>query len=178
MIGIIAAVSQNGVIGTNDNKIPWNYSEDFKFFKQMTLNSTVIMGRKTFESMGNKPLPKRRNIVISSFEFNGVESFFKITDALDSCCDPMPAVAIVDNEGKQIINKEPERNIWFIGGASIYQEAMKYVDVIHLTVVPLYINDKNTIKFPWINPLWFKYEGVFSLEGNNELKHVIYRKII
>ena len=64
MIKIIAACSKNGVAG-KDGKLPWNYSEDLAHFKKMTLNSTIIMGRKTYESIG-KPLPHRKNVVITS----------------------------------------------------------------------------------------------------------------
>ena len=59
----VAAMSSNRVIG-NNGELPWHFSEDLKFFKKLTLNSTVVMGRKTFDSIG-KPLPKRKNIVIS-----------------------------------------------------------------------------------------------------------------
>ena len=63
MISIIAAVSKNGVIGV-DNKLPWNLPEDLKRFKELTTNNVVIMGRKTYESIG-KPLPNRINIVVT-----------------------------------------------------------------------------------------------------------------
>ena len=66
MISIIAAVSKNGVIGV-DNKLPWNLPEDLKRFKELTTNNVVIMGRKTYESIG-KPLPNRINIVITRNE--------------------------------------------------------------------------------------------------------------
>ncbi len=63
-ISLIAAKSKNGVIG-NNNKLPWHLPEDLKYFKKMTLGKPVIMGRKTFESMDSKPLPKRENIILT-----------------------------------------------------------------------------------------------------------------
>ncbi len=70
MIGIIAAVSINGVIGLKkENCLPFSYPEDMKHFRETTKDSIVVMGRNTFESIG-RPLPKRENIVISSKELN------------------------------------------------------------------------------------------------------------
>lgn len=69
IISIIAAVSKNNVIG-KDNGIPWKIHSDMQFFKRMTTGCTVIMGRKTFESMGSKPLPNRKNIVVTSDAMN------------------------------------------------------------------------------------------------------------
>ena len=107
---MIAAASLNGVIGYNNDlhgaPVPWNhdYKEDMKFFKDMTLDSTVIMGRKTYQTMG-KPLPKRRNIVLSrTRKIDGVEVFTSMADAIASCKD-----------------KE-----WIIGGSFIYQEGLRY----------------------------------------------------
>ena len=75
--GIIAAVSPESVIGL-DGKIPWHYSADLKRFKRVTMASTLIMGRLTFESMGSRPLPGRRNIVITKASLDNVECFATI----------------------------------------------------------------------------------------------------
>ena len=64
-ISLIAAMSQNEVIG-NKNSLPWHIPEELKFFKETTLGKPIIMGRKTFDSLGKKPLPKRKNIILSS----------------------------------------------------------------------------------------------------------------
>ncbi len=74
MRGILVAISPEGVIG-KDNSIPWHYSEDLKRFKSLTLDKTVIMGRRTWESLPVKPLPERRNIVITRSSLDGVECF-------------------------------------------------------------------------------------------------------
>ena len=113
---IIAAASINNVIGYN-NKLIWNIPNDLKRFKELTLGHTVIMGRKTFESLPN-PLPKRRNIVVTrnkDYSPNGIEVTTKIEDAIDLCKnDPQPFI---------------------IGGGEIYSQTIKIVDRIELTRV-------------------------------------------
>lgn len=152
-IGIIAAISSNGVIG-KDNKLPFYYPEDLKCFKQTTTNSTVIMGRKTFESIG-KPLPNRRNIVITRSNINNVECFSSIKEALDAA--------------------QQDNAIWFIGGERIYKEGMKYANIIKTTITPDIIDGDETARFPWINPLLFKITDQFDL--TSKLKIVVYSKI-
>lgn len=144
MIGMIAGISSNGVIGL-DGKIPFHHSDDLKFFKSMTLDNTIIMGRKTYESIG-KPLPKRRNIVITSSKIEGVECFNSLESALETT---IPIANVVDT--------------WLIGGASIYQEGMVYADVIYTTVTPDVISGVNVVRFPWINPKEFEIVDKFNL---------------
>jgi dihydrofolate reductase len=103
---IIAAVSPEGVIGRGGT-IPWHYSADFKRFKRLTLDDTVIMGRLTWESLPKKPLAGRRNVVITSQRLPDVECFQSLEEALATC----------------------EGDIWFIGGARIYEEAMRVADL-------------------------------------------------
>ncbi len=132
-IGAIAAMTRDRVIGLN-NDIPWRYPEDWKRFKEITLNSTVIMGRKTWESIGSKPLPLRQNIVITRSKLarlEGVAHTSSIEIALD----------IADKE-----------IIWFIGGGNIYAQALQYCDHLDITWVPDIISDPNTIRFPEISP--------------------------
>lgn len=142
MINMIAAVSRNGIIGQN-NKIPFHYKEDLQHFKKCTLNSTVIMGRKTYESIG-KPLPQRSNVIISSKIYSEVMSYPNLKNALVNIND-------LDD------------NIWLIGGSLIYEEGMTYCDKILLTITPDIIEGDNLIKFPWINPTQFKITSVSSL---------------
>jgi dihydrofolate reductase len=175
MIKIIAAVSDNGVIGVADHKgsrIPWHYSSDMKHFKKMTTDSVVVMGRKTFESMGRKPLPNRENVVISSHKID------------------VPNVkwaASLDREmmEQQILIRDSHKDVWLIGGASIYEEGMFYASEIHLSVVPDIIkypdsiNHPHVIKFPWINPLKFKISEIKNLNDDDEvIKYCIYRRVI
>lgn len=79
-ISLIAAMSLQGVIG-KDNQLPWHYPEDLKYFRAKTLGHTVVMGRNTFLSLG-KPLPKRRNIVLTSNPITGVECYLNKEDFL------------------------------------------------------------------------------------------------
>jgi dihydrofolate reductase len=174
MISIIAAVSQNGIIGdANSNNIPWmgKYPEDVKFFKQKTAGATIICGRHTFESFGAKPLPKRRNIVVThsdQYKDIGVEAVSSFKEAIDMAGTPIPAVATVDKDGKQIV-PENKDNIWLIGGASIYREGMEVADTIYLTLIPEYVRDvKTPVYFPWVDPSKFQlHEDLISLENSN-----------
>lgn len=169
MIKMIAAVSQNGYIGL-DGKLPWHYPEDMKLFANKTRNSTIIMGRKTFESIGNKPLPKRRNIVISRLanglgvmNHEGIEVFGSVAEALDTC----------DNN----------QDVWIVGGERIYEAGMEFAEEIHLTIVPNWIDveiGQESARFPWINPLEFTIKQTLALAPEKpELKAmvVIYEKI-
>jgi len=156
MIGIIAAVSENGVFSTN-GKIPWYYPEDIKYFKETTKNSTVIMGRKTFESIG-KPLPNQQNIVLSSskIQIPGIETFSSFSMLEDDVEFSYP-------------------KIWFIGGYSIYEYALNIANQIHLTIVPKQATSESdiNIKFPWINPSKFKIINKINLTPSEE-KLVVY----
>lgn len=147
MIGMIAAVTQNGVIGV-ENKLPFDYPADMKHFRTTTANSIVIMGRKTFEGIG-RPLPKRRNIVIASSLIDDVEVFTSVDAAIDFV-------------------KDDPRDIWFIGGASIYEAGMYFADKIVLTVTPDMETRTPAVKFPWINPLNFKLRGVSILNPQDD----------
>ena len=170
MINMIAAVSQNGYIGV-DNKLPWKYPEDMRLFANKTKNSTVIMGRKTFETIGMRPLPNRRNIVISRLanslgvlNADGVEVFGSVPEALDACDDTT-------------------RDVWIVGGEKIYEAGMEFADEIHLTLVPDWIDvayGQESARFPWINPLEFSLKDVLMLAPEKpELKAMvaIYKKV-
>ena len=152
MKGILVAVSPEGIIGKN-NSIPWHYSADLKRFKRLTTGNTIIMGRKTWESLPIKPLPNRRNIVITRSSIEEIDCFQSIDDALQTC----------------------EGDVWFIGGAGIYEEAMKKADLIDMTLVPDNITGKNCIYFPKIGNEW-KEEGNNRLEEDPKLGHKTYTR--
>ncbi len=107
----IAAMGKNRVIG-NGNKIPWNLKKELQFFKQMTLNKTVIMGRKTYESLG-KPLPNRINYVISK------------------SLPPTPGVIQVPSI-EDVLHLQ---QAWVIGGAEIYKALLPYCNSLFLTIL-------------------------------------------
>ena len=115
-IKIIAALSTNGVIG-DKGKIPWFIRGELKRFKDITMGHNVVMGRKTFESIG-KVLEGRRNIIISnnkSFHADG---------------------AIVENSLDLAISQcDKGKDIFIIGGSKIYEMALKYCDYLYLTVI-------------------------------------------
>jgi dihydrofolate reductase len=176
MIRMIAAVSRNGVIG-RDNKLPFDYPEDLKFFRKMTAGSTVIMGRKTFDSIG-RPLPKRRNIVITRNDkpIEGVELATSLRDAIDIADEPIPLAGLVDDKTGLPILPIDNNNIWLIGGASVYSEGLIHAREIYLTLIPEIIEGENLVRFPWISPLEFKVSDFISLE-NSELKVAKYVRV-
>ena len=152
MKGILVAVSPEGIIG-KDNTIPWHYSADLKRFKRLTTGNTIIMGRKTWESFPKKPLPNRRNIVITRSSIENIECFKSIDDALQTC----------------------EGDVWFIGGAGIYQEAMQKADIIDMTLVPDNVTGEKCIYFPEIDKSWKEGETK-TLDGEPKLKHKTYTR--
>lgn len=110
-------MSENRVIG-NGNKIPWHLPEDFKWFKKMTTGQFVVMGRKTFESIG-RPLPNRTTLILSrsSFQFPGVQT---IAD-LDEIERAVPDLA--------------DRQVFICGGAQIYEQTLPLCSDLYLTLV-------------------------------------------
>ena len=152
MRGILVAVSPEGIIG-KDYTIPWHYSADLKRFKRLTTGNTIIMGRKTWESLPIKPLPNRRNIVITRSSIKDIECFQSIDDALQTC----------------------EGDVWFIGGAGIYQEAMQKADIIDMTLVPDNVNGEDCIYFPKIDKSWIEGDTK-TLEDDPKLRHKIYTR--
>ena len=116
MVSIIVAIAQNGTIG-DKNALLWHIKEDMRFFRTTTSGHAVIMGRKTFESIGSKPLPKRKNIVITrqDVEFAGALTAHSLEEAI--------AMASGDEE------------IFIMGGAQIYAQALKCADRMYITRV-------------------------------------------
>ena len=124
-ISIIAAVSNDGVIGVN-GKIPWDIPEDMKHFKNVTSQNTVIMGRKTFESIGY-PLPNRINIVVSS-QASIISQKYRD--------ERLKGIILVENLEKAIgVGAIFGRPIFLIGGSRIYKEGLKYTNTMYITRV-------------------------------------------
>jgi len=116
IVSMVVAISENNAIG-KDNQLLWYLPRDLKHFKTITSGHTVIMGRKTFDSVG-RPLPNRRNIVITrkkDLEIGGAEVVNSLEAALQLC--------------------EAEDEVFIVGGAEIYKQAMPHTDRIYLTVV-------------------------------------------
>lgn len=124
-LNLIAAVSRNGVIGARGT-LPWHLPEDFKYFKETTLGHAVIMGRKTFESIG-KPLPHRRNIVVSrGLSVIGERLVGMVGGHLTVCSSLSMAI---------VIARETDPTPFVIGGAALYAEALPLVDRMFITEV-------------------------------------------
>ena len=138
---IIAAVADNWAIG-RENSLLWHISGDMKYFRQVTTGSPVIMGRKTFESIG-RPLPKRRNIVISrsAVSIDGVEVARSLEEAF----------ALAGGRGNsQTLAAGPEK-CFVIGGGEVYRQAMGMADGLYVTHVHCAVADADTF-FPEISP--------------------------
>ena len=129
MISIIVAIAENGVIG-DKNALLWNIKEDMRRFRTTTTGHPVVMGRKTFESIG-RPLPKRTNVVITRGDttFEGC----KVAHSLEEAIAMFPA----------------EEEVFIIGGAQIYTQAMALADKLYLTIV--HRNYEGDTSFPEIN---------------------------
>lgn len=130
-LSIIVATDEENGIG-KDNQLMWHLPKDLKFFKNTTSGHTVIMGRKTFDSIG-KPLPKRRNIVITrqkNLTINGVEIFNTLADALEACAD--------------------EEEVFVVGGGEIYNQALPLAHKLYQTKVHHTFNADTF--FPEVNP--------------------------
>lgn len=131
-ISIIVAVSQNHAIG-NENKLLYWLPNDLKRFKALTTGHTIIMGRKTFESLPKGALPNRRNIVLSTqkeFQCPGAELFPSLEEAIKHC---------------------NEEEVFIIGGESVYKQAMGIANKIYLTEVQHETSEADAF-FPEINP--------------------------
>lgn len=126
---IIAAIADNFAIGLN-NEIPWHISEDLRLFKKLTLGNIVIMGRKTFESIG-KPLPGRTTIVVSSSEkvceVLG-EAGIRVLSSFEAAIEAAAAIANETSDGNS--------QIFVAGGASIYAQAIDGADKLYISNVP------------------------------------------
>jgi dihydrofolate reductase len=114
-INIVVAIATNNAIGKN-NKLLWHLPKDLKHFKELTTGHTIIMGRKTFDSVG-KPLPNRRNIVVTrqDMQIAGCE----VINSLEAALELAKGEAEVD----------------IVGGAEIYEQAMSLTNFIYLTIV-------------------------------------------
>ena len=116
-ISLIAAVAPGGIIGF-ENKMPWHLPRDLRYFKRTTLGHPIIMGRKTFESLNCKALPKRKNIVVTrnhSYAAPGCDVVYSLNEAIN----------IAGNVKK----------IFIIGGGQLYASAISFADEIHLTQI-------------------------------------------
>ncbi len=133
MLYHVVAMARNRVIG-KDNKLPWHFPEDLKNFKKLTTGSTVIMGRKTFESIG-RPLPNRENFVLSRQGCHSEAEGRRISESRSFAALRMTNEASLNffpslDEALKNIKTE---NAYIIGGAELYKQTIDKVDGIYLT---------------------------------------------
>ncbi|RUM92909.1 MAG: type 3 dihydrofolate reductase [Thiomicrospira sp.] len=134
-IAMIVAMDKNRIIGA-DNDMPWHLPDDLKFFKANTVNKPVIMGRKTFESIGSKPLPKRRNLIITrnvDYAVSGAEVFHTVEEALNSC--------------------KSEAEIIIMGGGQLYAQMMPFANKLYVTLVDVEVTG-DTVFPEWLASEW------------------------
>ena len=123
-VSLIVAATRNQVIG-RDNQMPWHLPEDLRYFKQRTLGKPIIMGRKTWESLG-RPLPGRLNIVITrqaDLELEGAEVFTDLDAALQ--------------RGREWAAQKGADEVMVIGGGQLYQKALQFAQRVYLTRIDL-----------------------------------------
>jgi dihydrofolate reductase len=160
MISIIVAISEDNGIGYR-NKLLWYVPEDLKRFRKLTLGHTIVMGKKTWESLPKKPLPGRKNIVITDDLHEIIEysiTAYSIEDALNKCGE--------------------EEEVFIIGGGSIYRQFMPLADRLYIT----HIHKKAPadIYFPLIDPdVWEPVEKEEHSKDNSDeipYTYIIYRR--
>ena len=117
IISIIVAIAQNNAIG-KDNQLLWHISDDLKRFKRLTLGHTMVMGKRTFESLPTRPLPNRRSVVITDIpgeQIEGCVMAYSINDAIEKM--------------------EPDAENFIIGGGSVYRQFLPLADKLYFTIV-------------------------------------------
>ena len=158
-ISIVAAIGKNNELGKNNDLI-WHLKEDLKFFKDLTTNHVIVMGRKTFESL-SRILPNRHHIVITSNNIlnNEIEVFKNIESFLETY-------------------KDYEEEIFIIGGSSIYKSFLNYSNKLYLTEIDE--EDENAdVYFPLFDKSLWNKEYISDLKEENNIKyrHVLYRRL-
>ena len=154
-IFLIAAVDKNLAIGRN-GKIPWHIKEDLQFFQKNTLNTAMIMGRSTFDSIG-KPLPDRKNIVMTNSPTN--------REGVIEVCDIESAI----KEAKKDSNK-----ISIVGGQSIYKEFMPLANKLLITEIDIVVERADTFFPKWDKKDWTEQSRINSMENGIEYSFVEY----
>ena len=155
-VSIIAAIGRNNELG-KDNDLIWHFKEDMKFFKETTMGSTVIMGRKTFESLPFA-LPGRQNIVISRNPDYVAEGAF-VTDSIEK------AIALSERE-----------EIFCIGGASLYKAFLPFAEKLYLTEIEAEYSDAD-VYFPQFEKALYEKEFIAEYcVGDIHFSHVLYKR--
>jgi dihydrofolate reductase len=154
---IISAVAQNGVIGRSNGDMPWHIKEEFQHFKNTTLGFPIIMGRKTFETLG-KPLKGRLNIIVTrdverSFEFDDVKKFYSLNEAIEYCRASNPEKTFI------------------IGGGEIYRQGIMLADEMIISFLDF--EAEGDVCFPKIDESVWKAE---MREKRSQFEIVYFRR--
>jgi len=159
-LAMIAAVAENGVIGT-EGRIPWRIPSDMAFFKRTTMGKPIIMGRKQYESVG-RPLPGRTNLVVSRQPGYQPDGVIVIND-LDAALEHGRTIAAADGADEAMV----------IGGGEIYAAAMPFADRLYISHVAL--SPAGEVIFPPIDPaVWMVIdEPRIEASPNDEARFVI-----
>jgi len=156
MIALLVAVSKNNVIG-KDNALPWHYKKDLQYFKKLTTNQTVLMGRKTFDSILKslgKPLPNRRNVVAS-----------KTLQSLKG--------AEVIHDIHAFIKEFPkDQKLFIIGGKQIFDESIDYADYLYITHI-----DKEYPGDTYFSDYTLEDYEKIQEQIDGELRFAVYKKV-
>lgn len=150
MLNLIVAKAKDNAIGKN-GKIPWNIPEELQYFKEITVNSVVIMGRKTYESIGH-PLSQRINIVISNTKKYSGENLYIVSSL---------------NDALELANRY-NKEVFIIGGERLYKETIDIVDKMYITEVFIDVKEADTF-FPAIDNS--KYDIDYGKILGNEIKY-------
>jgi len=163
---IIVAVSENGIIG-RDGDMPWKLSTDLKRFKALSMGKPLVMGRKTFESVGSKPLPGRPHVIVSrsqQIEMPGVETVASLDEAL--------------RRAKELAVDAGVDEVCVVGGGEIYRQALGLADVLHVTHVETAVDGDTS--FPAIDPEIFERVEETRVpageKDNYPTRYAIYRR--
>lgn len=152
MLSLIVAVAESNAIG-KENKLLWHISEDLKYFRKVTTGHPVIMGRKTYESIG-KPLPGRRNIVVTRSGYVNGEVKNPLTTTLECSNSIESAINIAKGEGEFFV----------IGGGELYKQTFNAADKLYITHIYSSIDSPDTF-FPSID------SSEWEVEWEDEMKH-------
>jgi len=159
IISLVAAADENNGIGKN-NQLPWYLPADLKHFKEFTIGHPVIMGRKTFDSVG-KPLSKRRNIIVTrqDLKIEGCEIVHSVEEAIAQC--------------------KGEEKIAIVGGATVFEQSMDLANVIHFTRIH-HIFDTDAFFPPIKSEKWLEVEKEYhEPDEKNAFAYsfITYRKV-
>ena len=145
MIAFLWAQDENGIIG-NQGTLPWSLPNDLKYFKKMTIEKAIVMGRKTFEGMGKRPLPNRINIILTtdkSYEADGVKVMHSVNEVMEFA-------------------KNYEKDTIITGGTAVFEAFIPFADVLYKTVIHAEFEGDTVI--PTID--WNKWKLANSVAGS------------